>query len=150
MLLSAAQIAHAHPLHTTLADVRHDAAGRVVQVSLRVFADDFIGAVTRTPSRMDSPTPPDSAMQRYVKERFGFTVPGTGAVALTWCGVKREAEVLLICLRGGNVRALGGVAVRNTLMSDVFSDQVNMVQTSIGGRRQLLLFSRNDGPKSFR
>lgn len=156
LIAGAARAAHAkpavrpHPLHTTLAEIRHDAARRVVTVSLRVFADDFIGAVTRTPSRMDSPTPADSAMQRYVRERFGLTAPGAGLVALSWCGVKREAEVLLICLRGDNVRALGGAAVRNTLMSDVFTDQVNMVQANIGGRRQMLLFSRNDGPKAFR
>ena len=148
LLLAAARPAFVHPLHTTLAELSYDPAARVLSVSLRVFADDFAAAVTgRTGARAGGAMPPDSAMFRYVSERFGVAAPGAGAVALRWCGVRRAGDVLVLCLRATAVRPLAGAHVRSALLNEVFADQVNLVQASYGGRRQMLLFTPRDGVK---
>ena len=157
LLCGMARPVAAHPIHTTLAELSHDAGKGIVTVSLRLFADDFAAAVARTTritpasaSRAGT-LPPDSAMFRYISERFAILVPagsaGATVIALRWCGVRRSGDVLLVCLRAPHARPLGGVRIRNRLMSEVFDDQVNMVQASHGGRRQLLLFTNRDGAK---
>ena len=149
MLLAAvARPAQAHPLHTTLAELSYDPATRVLNVSLRVFADDFAAAVARgAGARTVGALPPDSAMFRYVAERFAVAAPGAGPVALRWCGVRRSGDVLLLCLRATAVPALAGARVRSALLNESFADQVNLVQASYGGRRRMLLFTRGTGAK---
>ena len=140
--------AHAHPLHTSLAELSYDPATRVLSVSLRVFADDFAAAVARRAGgRTVGALPPDSAMFRYVAERFAVATRGAGPVALRWCGVRRSGEVLLLCLRAAAVPALAGARVRSALLNESFADQVNLVQANYGGRRQMLLFTPGTGVK---
>jgi hypothetical protein len=140
--------AHAHPLHTTLAELSYDPATRVLNVSLRVFADDFAAAVARhAGARTVGALPPDSAMFRYVVQRFALAAPGAAPVALHWCGVRRSGDVLLLCLRATAVPALAGAHVRSTLMNESFTDQVNLVQASYGGRRRMLMFTPRTGVK---
>jgi hypothetical protein len=152
-LLTTARPALAHPLHTTLAELSYDPSARVLNVSLRVFADDFTAAVTRRPgarteARTVASTLTDSAMFRYVAERFAVaTSPGARPVAWRWCGVRRAGDVFLLCLRAAGVPALAGSRVRSALLNEVFADQVNLVKASYGGRRQMLLFTPRDGAK---
>ena len=41
-----------------------------------------------------------------------------------------------------------GARVRSAILCETFRDQVNIVQASYGGRRQTLLFTPGDGPKT--
>ncbi len=156
LLAAAPRPAHAHPLHTTLAELSYDPATRVLQVSLRVFTDDFTNAVARRAGerageragvRTVGALPPDSAMFRYVAERFAIAAPGAGPLALRWCGVRRSGDVLLLCLRATAVPALAGARVRSALLNESFADQVNLVQATYDGRRQMLLFTPRTGVK---
>lgn len=148
LLTVSSRPAHAHPLHTTLAELSYDAGTRVLNVSLRVFTDDFSAAVTRgTGARPVGALPPDAAMYRYVTERFAIAAPGGRPVALRWCGVRRSGDVLLLCLRATAVPALAGARVRSALLNESFADQVNLVQATYDGRRQMLLFTPRTGVK---
>ena len=89
-----AQPADLHPLHTTLAELSTDPSAHEVDVLIRVFAGDFASAVTArasagSPDRM----PPDSAMIRYVFERFEITENGVGRVACAGVG----CDVTMTC-----------------------------------------------------
>lgn len=143
-----------HPLHTTHAELVYVEASGQLDVVLRVFADDFAAAVMRGNGMRALPAgalPPDSAMFRYVSERFGVVAPPVNGnarpVPLRWCGVRRNAPMLFLCLRAEKAGPLRGARVRNVLMSEVFDDQVNMVQATVGGRHQMLLFTKRDGTK---
>ncbi len=45
---------------------------------------------------------------------------------------------------------LATLAVRNAVMSELFEDQVNVVQAVVAGARRSLLFTRGDGAKPLR
>ena len=139
----------AHPLHTTLAELTQDPATRTLGVSLRVFADDFSKDVARTSvGRAGAGIPADSAMFRYVRERFAVLSLNGQPVPLVWCGVRRVQETLFLCLRSATPFQISGAKVRSALLSEVFPDQVNMVQANLTARRRMLLFTNRDGAKS--
>lgn len=141
----------AHPLHTTLAELSTVAGTRALLVSLRVFADDFSRAVTGGANGRPAAVPPmpsDSAMFRYVRDRFAVISANGQPARLEWCGARRVNETLLLCLRTPTAWPLSGARVRSALMNDMFSDQVNMVQVNEDGRRRMLLFTSRDGPKA--
>jgi hypothetical protein len=145
--LLAPTVAGAHPLHTTMTELSFDPSAGTVSVSLRVFADDFSAAVFGRRAGGAIVIPPDSAIQRYVSARFSVTSRGAGRVALRGCGMRRDGNVLFLCLRGAVRGSLAGASMSNALLTEVFPDQVNIVQASYDGRRRTLLFTPRDGAK---
>ncbi len=141
--------ASAHPLHTSFAELAYDPATRVVNVSLRVFADDFSADVIRRTGVRGGADgmPPDAAVFRYVVARFSMLTARGQPLTFTWCGVRRVGVQLFICLRAAAPAPPPGARVRSAILSETFTDQVNIVQSSYGGRRQTLLFTPGDGPK---
>ena len=147
LLVPAVRAGVAHPLHTTLTQLSYDASTQVLNVSVRVFTDDFSAAVMPRERSATVVVPPDSAMMRYVSGRF--TVVGArGPVPLRWCGMRHDGEVLFLCLRATAQPSPAGARMRNALLSEVFSDQVNIVQASYGGARRTLLFTPRDEMKA--
>jgi hypothetical protein len=145
---TAARPADVHPLHTTLTELSTDPSAHGISVLLRVFAGDFASAVTaRASAGSADRMPPDSAMIRYVFERFEITANGVGRVALRWCGLRRDQDVLFLCFHAG-AASLSQGRLRNTLLNDIFADEVNIVRVNIDGRRETLLFTGRDVMKT--
>lgn len=150
-LASAGATTPAHPLHTTLTELSYTPANGVVQVSIRVFTDDFGEAVARRPQpRAASGKAPPNPALAYLGASFGIVGRNGKRVPLQWCGEKKTGDVLWICLRGSAPAGLRGGSVTNTLMFDLFEDQINIVQATYDGRKQSLLFTRGDGAKRLR
>jgi len=149
LVVPGARSSAAHPLHTTLTELTYDPSSRTVSILLRVFADDFAAAVqSRGPALAADVMPPDSAMLRYVSERLTLTVGGVGRATMRWCGSRRDGAALFLCLRATIPTSLAGARLGNTLLSEKFADQVNIVQANVDGRRRTLLFTPRDGAKA--
>ena len=142
--------AAAHPIHASFAEVTYDRGARVVRVSLRVFADDFLAEVVRrtgaTPGVDGSP--PAAAVLRYVASRFTVVTSRGAALAFRACGVRRAGAQLFVCLEADAPAPPAGARVRSAVLSDVFADQVNVVQVAVDATRRTLLFSPGDGAKA--
>jgi hypothetical protein len=149
-LAAPAPAAGAHPLHTSFAEVAYDAATRTVTVSLRVFADDFGADVARRTGAAPGAggVPADEAVYRYLAARFTVVTARGEALPFRGCGARRAGVQLFVCLRAPAAAPPAGARVRSAILSETFADQVNIVQASLGGRRQTLLFTRGDGAKS--
>ena len=146
LLAPSVRAAFAHPLHTTLTQLSYDASTRVLSVSVRAFAEDFSTAVMPR-AHTAGAVPPDSAVVRYVNERFAMQDTRGGSIPLRWCGMRRDGEALFLCLRATAQPSPAGARLRNLLLGDLFADQVNIVQASYDGARRTLLFTARDGLK---
>ncbi len=134
-----------HPLHTSLTELSYDRGSRSVQVSIRVFADDLQSALAprggAPPAHLS-----DAAALAYVGRHFALTA-GKSRIPLRGCGMRRSGDLVWICLRGPSPAGMQGLQVHNHLLFDRFTDQINIVQASHGGRRQSMIFTRGAGPK---
>ena len=147
MLLAAApRTVRAHPLHTTLTELSIGANGEI-EIRLRAFVDDFSAAVSgsRETPRPPFRTPSDSSTARYLASRLLLTDTSGRGATLTLTTVRREGEVVWVTLRARGIRSLAGVRLTNTVLFERYDDQVNIVQASVAGRRQTLLFTARDG-----
>lgn len=153
LAVGARRAALAHPLHSSLTELTYDPAARLVRLSVRVFADDFSAAVTHgRPAAPDAPVvvPPDSAIVRYLVGKLVLADRSGRVIPLRWCGTRRAAEVLFLCLRAPMGAAPAGARVRNAVLTELFTDQVNVVRAAVGGAPQTLLFTPGDGMKALR
>ena len=138
-------VAFSHPLHTTLTEITTLPDGSV-QIVLRAFIDDFSAAVTRraAPQGTPIPTPADSAAARYLGETVTLTDAGGRRVPLQVAGMRRTDDLVWITLRAPTLRSAVGARLTNRVLFERWDDQVNIVQTAIGARRQTLLFTKRD------
>jgi len=147
LLILPLHTAAAHPIHMSFTEARRVDANRMLQLWVRVFANDFAAAAARSSG---THLGPDSAIApavgiAYLQRNLQVFGSNGRALNLTPCGVKRTNDMLLFCLQTGV--PFSQARMRNSIMTELFSDQVNVVQTVEGGRRASRLFVRGDGPK---
>ncbi|MGQ0713059.1 MAG: DUF6702 family protein [Gemmatimonadaceae bacterium] len=139
----------AHPVHVTLTEVAYVAANRSVVLSIRTFADDLTAAARKhaglTAAPDDAVT--DSAAFAYARANLSVKSERGQAIPLRWCGSRREGDLLWLCMRAIDVADPRRAQMRNTLLFDLFDDQVNIVQRIDRGRRHTLVFTKNDAYK---
>ena len=138
--------AYSHPLHTTLTEVTVAPDGGV-QIVLRAFVDDFAAAIAghTGPAAVPVATPTDSATARYLAGRIDL-VDATGRpVRLVVAGIRRTGDLVWVTLRAPALHSVTGARLMNRVLFDRYEDQVNIVQTSLGGRRRTLLFTKREG-----
>jgi hypothetical protein len=128
-----------HPLHTSVAEIRCDAAAGVAEVVIRAYADDVAGALPGAGG--------DSALARYVRAAISIADRSGRRLPLEWLGATHEGDALVLRLRAGAPAGLRGGRIAFALLHDRFPDQVNMVRVSEGGRTATLVFLRGDGVK---
>jgi hypothetical protein len=146
---AAATVSSAHPLHTTLTEVELDATTHTVRVMVRVFGDDFGTALAR---HMRIASPPvgrawDDAATSYLGAALAIADRANKPITLHSCGTRRSAELLWICLEGATTETANQIRGRNSILCDLFDDQVNIVQFSSGAEKHSVLFTRGDGLK---
>lgn len=132
----------AHPMHTTLTQLSFRDADRTVEVSVRVFADDFRAAIGRGRDVTDS------AAFGYLRSTLSLDDSTGRPLALSWCGLRRTGDVLWLCVSARAPAGLSGVRLQVRLLLERYADQINIVQASYGGRRASMLFSRGDAPRT--
>jgi hypothetical protein len=133
-------VADAHAIHTTLTVITATPTGGTLMV--RVFADDFSAAVAR---HAGLPLPRDSSVTtsgvaRYLASHLTLMVRG-GAQVLQSCGTRRQAEVYWVCLQVPAAMT-GAIQIRNTMLTELHADQINIVQIQRSDARQTALLTR--------
>jgi hypothetical protein len=136
--------AYSHPLHTTLAEVSVN--GSTLQIVLRAFVDDFSAVANGHGRAVLGTMPPlsDSSAARYAGAKLVVTDASGRRIALTATRVRRTGDLVWITLSAPVARG-SAVRLTNSVLFERYDDQVNIVQASIDGRRQTLLFTKRDG-----
>lgn len=140
----------AHPLHTTLVQMTYDAKGGVLEGSIRVFAGDFAAAVAKHAGKLapNDDRVDDAAAFAYVSSTFKVTDASGRPVPLAWCGSRRANDLLWLCVRAANAPAPTALKLSDQMLSELFDDQINIVQSVAGDKHASMLFTKGDGAKS--
>ncbi len=150
-IAAVAGTASAHPMHTSLAQITYSSSTNAAVISIRVFADDFAAQVTGTRIKSGAvPIPPEADIQRYIAARFALIAPSGSSVAMSWCGARITADAFLLCFKVPMLTEPATFRIRNTLMTELFEDQVNIVQVIEGKARRTIIFTRGDAVKPLR
>ena len=140
----APRAAAAHPLHTTLTELTEDRSRGVARAVVRVFAEDFASASSRAARGAAA----DVAAMAYLRSTLAFEDRTGRSLPLTSCGTRRTGDLLWVCVEVAAPGGLSSLRIRNAVLTDLFADQVNVVQGTVNGARRSLLFTRGDRSKS--
>ncbi|MEO8193027.1 MAG: DUF6702 family protein [Gemmatimonadales bacterium] len=138
----------AHPLHTSLTEMSYDAKGRTLDLSVRVFVDDFTAAAKlyrgRRAANGAARQPP---LVSYALAMLTLTDARGRLLPLVSCGGKRVGDLMWLCFRARLESGPEQLAVSSRILFDKYKDQINVVQVTYGGKKLSILFTPGDGAK---
>jgi len=130
-----------HPFHISVTEINHNAADKTLEVTCKIFTDDFEGVLAKNyKTKVDLINPPEKALMDTLVKKYIFShlsVKANGKlVKFTYLGYEHDKEAVFAYLEVENVPAVSVFTVNNKLMYDFFEDQVNIMHLYVGGNRK--------------
>ena len=130
-----------HPFHVSVVEVQHNASARTLEMTCKIFTDDFEKVLAKNyRAKVDLTNPPakaamDSLVKNYLFSHLSLRV-NDRAVAFSYLGYEVDQEAAYGFIEVSGVAALSRLEVDATLMYDQFDDQMNIFHVTVGGHRK--------------
>jgi hypothetical protein len=141
-----------HEFYISLTELRYNAESSRLEVSMRIFPDDLDRALfdlhgleTHLGTSLE-PVQADSLAGRYLRMHFRVEADGK-QVPFTYLGKETESDAIWFYLESAPVEPPHTMRIRNSILTEQFEDQVNIVQVYAGEWNRGLLLTR-DAPES--
>ena len=136
--------AYAHAYHSSITEMRYDAGQRRIQMSIKVFTDDFEKALSKGQPKPVSLSqgglPATLLAEDYVRRSISVKTAAGAPLPLQFVGMQQEGDTHWLYCKVLLPRTMAGIKLRNMLLLDVFGDQTNIVNLEAGGKKQSALF----------
>jgi len=130
-----------HPFHVSVIEINHNAADKNLEISCKIFTDDFEKILTQNyKTKVDLINPPnkaamDSLVKKYILSHLSIQINGR-PVALSYVGFENDKEAAYGYFEVNNTISVTKIDITNSLMYDQFDDQVNIMHVIVGGKRK--------------
>lgn len=142
-----------HPYHVSVCEVVYSKESEAVQITHRIFLDDFEEALTEFTQLEDFVLLEDSlhshqAIEQYFRKNFSIVVNGAQS-KYTYLGSEVEDDLVWCYLEVTNVASLESIEMVNTVLTEIFDDQKNLVHYKIGGEKKSFILTKSDVRASY-
>ena len=130
-----------HPFHVSVVEINHNANEKTLEISCKIFTDDFENVLKQNyKTKVDLINPPerrlmDTLVKKYLLSHLGFTVNDKSA-GLSYIGFEHESEAIYGYLQASNIPSIKKIDITNSLMHDMFTDQINLIHMIEAGERK--------------
>ena len=131
-----------HPLYVTVSEFNYNAKDRVIEISCKIFTNDFEAALEKTfHTKVDLSMPSDKKtadklVNEYVQKHLQLKVDGK-PVIIEFVGSEKETDATWSYFQVGNiVAAPKKMEITNSLLYDSFDGQINIMHVSVSGDRK--------------
>jgi hypothetical protein len=130
-----------HPFHVSVIEINHNAANKTLEISCKIFTDDFEDALTRKyKTRVDLVHPKDKpAMDKIVNDYLNNHLSiktDSKATALNYIGFEVENEAVYIYMQVNDITSIKKADVTDTVLHDLFNDQTEIIHFIENGTRK--------------
>ena len=139
-----------HPLYISITQISYNTQGKNAEIAIKVFADDLEKAITAANNgkflhlnTKQEVANTDVLIQNYLLKSFKIKINGKAA-NLKWVGKEYETDDAVWCYFEVPSRSIKTIAVHNTIFTEIYPKQNNIVQVQTAkGKRSLLLSKDN-------
>lgn len=130
-----------HPLHVSVTEINHNAADKTLEISCKLFTDDFEKVLMQNyKTKVDLINPPDRpAMDKLVSDfiQKHLIIKADGKAAqFSYIGFERDNDVVYSYFQVDNITSVKKMEITNHLMHELFTDQINLVHVIVNGKRK--------------
>lgn len=130
-----------HPLHVSTTEVNFNQKEKSLEISCRIFTDDFEEVLAKQYkakvdlNKASMQKAMDELIKNYVNTHLQYNVNGKNANA-AYVGFEIDHEATNVYLEITNVATLQNLTLNNSLMYDLFDDQMNILHVEKAGTRK--------------
>lgn len=143
--------AHAHDYHASITDAKYNPRSQSLEVAVKVFTDDLETALSKrlkTKVTYNGSEKVQQYVQDYIAGNLSFELVKGKPLPHTFVGAEQEADVVWVYLEIPlKSNAIPHIFVRNTVLQELFNDQMNIVNLTYQGKTSSNLFQKNDGTR---
>ena len=133
-----------HAYHSTITELRYNAAKKQLELSVKVFTDDFEKALSQgQPTRVnltDAGPRPLALATTYLQRTLQVSTPAGAPLPLQVLGMQAENDGYWLYCKVPLPGPVSSVKLRQAVLLDAFSDQMNIVNVEANGQKQSALF----------
>jgi hypothetical protein len=134
----------AHEFHTSLAQIQYNKTSQSFEVSLRVFTDDLEAVLTKENNNqkisISDPKLSDPLLEKYIFNHLSVLNKQNQKQPMTFVGKEIEVDVTWIYVEISAISELSGLRIQNTILTELFDDQVNIVNLNYQRKTTTYLF----------
>ncbi|NDK54655.1 DUF6702 family protein [Pontibacter fetidus] len=152
LCLLGSTVAMAHDYHSSITDIKFNPRTQSLQVAIKVYTDDLENALTkRSKSKVTYSANSESIKQQlagYMAASMSFEVTKGKPLKQRFIGSEEEADVVWVYLEVPVQNAnLSELYIKNAVLTEVFDDQMNIVNLDYKGKVQSMLLQRDETGK---
>ncbi|MBS1915953.1 MAG: hypothetical protein JST87_06720 [Bacteroidetes bacterium] len=143
-----------HPLYVTVTEINHNAKDKTLEVSCKIFSNDFEAAILKTfnktvdLSSAKQKAENDKLIDEYINKHLQLKVDGK-PVTLQFVGSEQESEATWCYLQVNNVPSVNKLIINNTLLYESFNNEINLMHVTVSGNRKSTKLNAPDAVAEF-
>lgn len=143
-----------HPFYVSVTEIEHNPKTKTVQVSVRVFFDDFERALNqRYKTNVNILNPKDKkkmdqVISDYVKEHLKLKLDNN-LLELKYVGYEIKEDAAWCYFETAKITSIRSLDVENRLLYEQHDSQINMIHVIVGGKRKSMKLDNPNSKASF-
>ena len=137
-----------HDFHTSISRMDYNAKGKSFEISIRVFTDDLERALSKDNNGqkfvVTNNDKNDAFVEKYIRKHFALINPQKQKKAYSYVGKEQEADATWIYIEISGQEAITGFSLQNSIMHDLFDDQINLVNLNYQGQKRSYIFKKDE------
>jgi hypothetical protein len=127
-----------HPLHVTVTEIELDEKDKRLEIMMRIFPDDLEQTLRKKLNQpeLDILAPKnattDQLLENYLKDNFKIQLDGKPQKT-SYLGHEKEDDAFILYIEVSNVKKMSTIQVTNSVMTEMFDDQSNIVNVTVRG-----------------
>ena len=130
-----------HPLHVSTTEINYNAKEKSLEISCKIFTDDFEDVLAKqykVKTDLNKPSMQkamDEVIKKYLFTHLNYKVNGKAMVA-SYLGFEKDNEATNVYLEIKDVSTFQKLDLNNSILHDLFNDQMNILHVSNSGIRK--------------
>lgn len=130
-----------HPLHVSTTEVNYNAKEKNLEISCRIFSDDFEAVLSKLYKQKTDLSNPalkngmDELVKKYLATHVQLRVNGK-TVVMNYLGFEQDHEATNVYLEVPKTAAVKSMEITDTILYDQFEDQMSIVHLVNGSLRK--------------
>ncbi|MFT4033380.1 MAG: hypothetical protein QM669_13240 [Siphonobacter sp.] len=134
-----------HDFHNSLTEMRYNVKTKSFEVEIKVFTNDLETVLEKgrpgTRIHIQDNDKNDRLIEAYIRKHFKLINPQGTAFAYQYVGKQNELDATWVFLELPSNGVLKGCKLEQSTFVDIFDDQQNIVNLTIGADKKYFLFN---------
>lgn len=130
-----------HPFYVSVTEIEHNQKTKTVQVSVRIFFDDFERALDKHYKTNINILKPkdrkqvDGLISDYIKNHLQINADNK-LLTLKYLGYQIEEDAAWCYFESGEVESIQKLGIQNNILFEQHDSQINMIHATVNGKRK--------------